>query len=93
MREQVDEVSFTKASSKGQIVIPTKMRKQLGIREGSIFAIAARNSMIVLKKVESGLSEQDLKSLKMIEEAWKDIEQGRYRVMSKLSFLKELKEW
>jgi len=46
-----------------------------------------------LKKVDPKLSEQNLKSLKLIEEAWKDIEQGRYRVMSKHSFLNELKEW
>ncbi len=46
-----------------------------------------------MKKVDSGLSEQDLISLKMIEEAWKDIEHGRYRVMSKQSFLNEFKEW
>jgi hypothetical protein len=49
--------------------------------------------MIVLKKVDSKLSAEDLKSLKLIEEAWKDIEHGRYHVMSKLSFLNELKEW
>jgi len=49
--------------------------------------------MIVLKKVDSKLSEQDLNSLRLIEEAWKDIEHGRYRVMSKRSFLNELKEW
>lgn len=93
MRNQVPEVAFTKASSRGQIVIPTKMRKRFGIREGSVFTIAARNDMIVLKKINSDLSEQDLKSLKAIEEAWKDIEHGRYHVMPKKSFLKELEEW
>ena|GEM_PF-3678613 len=44
--------------------------------------------MIVLKKADSGLSEQDLKSLKLIEEAWRDIEQGKHLVISKRSFLK-----
>jgi len=93
MRDQVRDISFTKASSKGQVVIPTVLRKRLGIKEGTVFSVAARKGMIVLKKVDPKLSEQDLKSLKLIEEAWKDIEQGRYRVMSKLSFLNELKEW
>lgn len=93
MRDHVPAIAFTKSSSRGQIVIPAKMRKRFGIREGSVFTIAARNDMIVLKKIDSGLSVQDLKSLKAIEEAWKDIEHGRYRVMPKKSFLKELEEW
>ena len=93
MRDQVRNISFTKASSKGQVVIPTVLRKRLGIKQGTVFSVAARKDMIVLKKIDAKLSEQDLKSLKLIEEAWNDIEQGRYRVMSKQSFLNELKEW
>ncbi len=93
MRDQVRDISFTKASSKGQVVIPTVLRKRLGIKQGTVFSVAARKDMIVLKKIDAKLSEEDLKSLKLIEEAWKDIEQGRYRVMSKQSFLNELKEW
>jgi AbrB family looped-hinge helix DNA binding protein len=93
MRNKIEGIGFTKTSSKGQIVIPTVLRKRLGIKEGTVLSVAARKGMIVLKKVDSKLSEQDLKSLRLIEEAWKDIEQGRYRVMSKQSFLNELKEW
>jgi AbrB family looped-hinge helix DNA binding protein len=93
MKEQAQDIQFTKASSKGQIVIPTRIRKQLGIREGSVFAIAAEKGMIVLKKVESGLSPEDLKTLRLVEEAWKDIESGRYKVREKEAFFKELKRW
>ncbi len=93
MIRQVQELEFTKASSKGQIVIPAKIRKKLGIREGSVLAVAAENNMIVLKKVESGLTADDLKTLKLVEEAWKDIEKGRYKVRSREAFFEELKEW
>ena len=93
MANQAQEITFTKASSKGQVVIPSKIRKRFGIREGSMLAVAAQKDMIVLKKIESGLSTEDLKSLKLVEEAWKDIEEGRYRVRSKEAFFKELKEW
>lgn len=93
MRNRNQEIALTRASSKGQIVIPARMRERFGILPGSMFSIAARKDMIVLKKIQPALSEQDLRSLRMIEEAWKDIEQGRYRVMSRKSFLKELKEW
>jgi len=90
---QTQEIEFTKASSKGQIVIPTRIRKRFAIKEGSVLAVAARDDVIVLKKVEPGLSAEDLRSLRLIEEAWKDIEEGRYGVRSKEAFFKELKHW
>lgn len=93
MGKQVQAIAFTKASSKGQVVIPTKIRKKLGIREGSVLAVAAENGLIVLKKVESRLSAEDLESLRLVEEAWKDIEEGRFSVRSKEAFFAELKEW
>jgi AbrB family looped-hinge helix DNA binding protein len=93
MKKQAQDMEFTKASSKGQIVIPTRIRKKLGIRAGSVLAVAAEKDMIVLKKVESGLSADDLKTLKLVEGAWKDIESGRYKVRGRDAFFKELKGW
>ena len=93
MGRQIEEMGFTKASSKGQVVIPTRTRKRLNVKEGSVFAVAADRGVIILKKAESGLSAQDLKSMKLVEEAWKDIEEGRYGVLSKEAFFNELKEW
>lgn len=93
MKRQAQDIELTRASSKGQVVIPTKIRKKFNIKEGSVLAVAARDGVIVLKKIESDLSAQDLKSLRLVEEAWKDIEEGRYSVRSKEAFFKELKEW
>ena len=86
-------MDFTKASSKGQIVIPTRIRKKFDIREGSVLAVATEKDLIVLKKVEVSLSAEDLKSLKLVEEAWRDIESGKYKVREKEAFFKELKKW
>ena len=88
---QVPEL--TRASSKGQKVIPRLVRRQLGVKRGSVFAVSARNNMIVLKKLETGIGPEDLRTLKLIEDAWKDIEEGRYKVYSRKSFLKEFKKW
>ena len=49
--------------------------------------------MIIMKKVDSGASAKDLKSIMLVEEAWKDVEEGRYGIVSKEAFFKELKEW
>ena len=74
-------------------MIPTKIRKRFNIEEGSVLAVTAQNDLIVLKKIDSGLSAEDLKSLRLVEEAWKDIEEGKYSVRSKETFFKELKDW
>ena len=90
---QLEEVEFTKASSKGQVVIPRGIRKKLDIKEGSILAVVAERDLVILKKVDSKMSNEDLKTMKRVEEAWKDIEEGRYGISSKEAFFKELKDW
>jgi AbrB family looped-hinge helix DNA binding protein len=93
MAKQVRDIQFTKASSKGQVVIPRRIRKRLDIREGSLLAVAAERDLIILKKIDYKMSDEDLKTMKLVEEAWKDIEEGRYGLMSKEAFFKELKDW
>ena len=56
-------MEITKISSKGQIVIPLKIRNQLNIDEGSILAVDTANEMIVLKKIDVDLVSQFKKSL------------------------------
>lgn len=58
-----------------------------------MFAVSARKDMIVLKKLEAGIKPEDLRTLKLIEEAWKDMEEGRYTIYSKKRFFKEFKKW
>lgn len=84
---------MTKVSSKGQVVIPRVVRRKLGIKRGSVFAVSAKNDMIVLKKLDTGIKPEDLRTLKLIEEAWEDMEKGRYKAYSKKAFFKEFKKW
>ena len=84
---------LTKVSSKGQIVIPSIVRRQLGIERGTVFAVSAGKDMIVLKKLETAMKPEDLRTLKMIEEAWDDIEKGRFRKAPPKEFLRELAKW
>ncbi len=87
------ETEYIKASSKGQVVIPSNIRKKLEIESGSLLAVTAQDSLIVLKKVSSKISVSDMKTLKLIEEAWKDIDKGNYKIRSKDDFFKEFGEW
>ena len=74
-------------------MIPSIVRRQLGIKRGSVFAVTARKDMIVLKKLETGMKPEDLRTLKLIEEAWQDIEEGRYKIYSRKAFFKQFKKW
>ena len=93
MQKDNETIELTKASSKGQIVIPASIRKRLEIKEGSMFGVAAIKDMIVLKKLDIRMKPEDLKALKLIEEAWEDMETGRYKTYSKKAFFEELKKW
>jgi AbrB family looped-hinge helix DNA binding protein len=42
MKEELEIPELTKVSSKGQIVIPTDIRRRLGIKKGSVFAVIAK---------------------------------------------------
>lgn len=65
-------MEITKISSKGQIVIPSKIRNQLNIEEGSIIAIDTMKDMIILKKIDEGLVEQ-------FQESLEDLKSGKVR--------------
>lgn len=93
MKREMDIPEVAKLSLKGQIVIPVSVRRKLKIKPGSFFAVTAFKDMIVLKKLNTKLNVDDLKTLKLIEEAWKDIEEGRYKVFTKEEFFKELEKW
>ena len=47
----MSEVAITKMSSKGQIVVPKRLRKLLGISTGEVFAMFGNDDTIVLKRL------------------------------------------
>ena len=89
--EEIPEL--TRVSSKGQMVIPADVRRKFGIREGSVFAISASKDMIVLRKLDTKIKAEDLRTLKLVEEAWEVIEKGKYRRAAPEDFFKELAKW
>jgi AbrB family looped-hinge helix DNA binding protein len=58
----MSEVTITRLSSKGQIVIPKDLREFLGLKPGEFFAMYGENETIVLKKIDIP-SDQDFKDL------------------------------
>ena len=86
------EIELTKMSSKGQVVIPQKVRERLNLKDGETLAVSTENDLVVLKKIKNPL-EDDLETFNEIKEAWKEIEAGKYKKLSSNEFLKEIEKW
>lgn len=87
------DISFTKMSSKGQVVIPAEMRKN--IHAGDKLIIINNNDQIIMKKAnsfEKNLKE-DLEFARRTEEALLRIERGKGKKMNFDDFIKEIKTW
>ena len=87
------EIAITKMSSKGQVVIPTEMRK--GLKVGEKLLIIKNKNQFIMEKT-TRLNEKlkdDLEFARRTEEAWKEYKQGKFTSSSKEEFLKELKTW
>ena len=87
------EINTTRISSKGQIVIPASMRKDLN--EGDQLIIIKDEDRIILKKTEK-LTEQmkeDLEFARRTEEAYKRIEAGEGIRMNADDLFEEMDKW
>ena len=86
-------ISISKLSSKGQIVIPADMRKDL--KEGQELVIFKNNDSFVLTDVEklSDTMKEDLEFARRTEEALERFDKGKFISMHGDEFLKELEKW
>lgn len=87
------QIDTTKISSKGQVVIPSKMRSDL--KEGDTLLIIKDNGTLLLKKAND-LDEkfkEDLEFARRTEEAYKRHERGDFKSMPSDKFLEELEKW
>ncbi|MBN1157040.1 hypothetical protein JXA85_05455 [Candidatus Woesearchaeota archaeon] len=84
---------LTRFSLKGQMVVPSEIRKELHLEEGDIFANALTKDIVLLKRIRNPILQEDLTIIKEAEAAWKEVEEGKLRTMEAKDFLKEIKEW
>ncbi len=87
------KVAITKLSSKGQIVIPTSLRK--GMQEGDQFMVIQEGDRLILKKItkkDKALLE-DLEFARRTEEAYQEYLAGNFIEQDVEDFLEDLKTW
>jgi AbrB family looped-hinge helix DNA binding protein len=58
-----EESDVTVVSSKGQVVIPLKLRKKLGIKSGNKLAIYGDQDAIIMRKLEMLDLREELKAI------------------------------
>ncbi len=47
----MEKFATTKMTSKGQVVIPEGVRKQLGLKAGSRFVVIGQRDVVILKEI------------------------------------------
>ncbi len=48
------QVELTRISEKGQVVIPSSLRKEMGIKKSDQFMVFGEDGTVILKKIELG---------------------------------------
>jgi len=85
------DFAIAKVSTKGQIVIPSSLRKDIHI--GDQFLIIKDEGRMILKDMKSLASDirEDIAFAERVERAWLGYDEGKFESKSKDDFLKELK--
>jgi len=89
------EVDVVKVTSKGQLVVPQHMRKELNLHAGDRMIVIRQKSSLMMKPLSALASdvESELFDMSRATRAWEEIEAGKSRKMSKEQFLEELAKW
>ncbi len=85
--------AVTKMSSKGQIVIPQKLRNKFKV--GDSILIIEQDGNLILKNKEKlyEQTKQDREFVRETEAAYKRIEKGKSTTMEFDDFIEEMKKW
>lgn len=84
------DVAITKVSSKGQIVIPSNMRKDIEV--GDQFLIIKQGNKFIMKKIKELAKDlkEELEFAQRVEKAWNMYEKGKFKSKPAEKFLEEL---
>lgn len=66
---------MVKVSSRGQIVIPKDIMRELSVREGDKLLVISKNKNLLLKKIEMDVFEKSLESV--LEPMWRKAERKK----------------
>jgi AbrB family looped-hinge helix DNA binding protein len=70
------EISFTKLSPNGQVVIPSEIRKKAGLKPSTKFIVYNEGGNILLKEIKPETLQQDMQLLETIQRSEQQIADG-----------------
>ncbi|MBN2454535.1 AbrB/MazE/SpoVT family DNA-binding domain-containing protein [Candidatus Woesearchaeota archaeon] len=71
------EVSITKISQNGQVVIPSEIRKDAGIKPSTKFIVFNEDGNIMLKQIKKEALRDDLMLIEKIKKSEEQIKKGK----------------
>jgi AbrB family looped-hinge helix DNA binding protein len=83
-------LELTRLSERGQIVIPTELRKSMNLREGERFIIMGVGDTIVLRKLE--LSQERLRLKKLIRDSREIARKGGFSEREVQNLIRETRK-
>ena len=72
------EVSITKMSSNGQIVIPSEIRTDAGLKPSTKFIVFNQDGNILLKQINKEKLAEDMALIEKIQRSEEQIETGKF---------------
>ncbi|MDP3699184.1 MAG: AbrB/MazE/SpoVT family DNA-binding domain-containing protein [Nanoarchaeota archaeon] len=72
------EISITKMSENGQVVIPAEVRKDAGLKPSTKFIVFNEGGNILLKTIKKESLLRDMKLMEAIERSEEQIKQGKF---------------
>jgi len=72
------EVSITKISENGQVVIPADIRKDAGIKPSTKFLVFNEGGNILLKVLKKEALARDIHLIESIQRSEKNVKEGKY---------------
>ncbi len=72
------EVAITKISQNGQVVIPSEIRKDAGIKPSTKFIVFNQDGNILLKQIKKEALKADMQLIEKIMRSEEQINQGKF---------------
>jgi len=86
------EVSITRMSENGQVVIPAEIRKDAGIEPRTKFLVFNADGDILLKPINNKALRAEMDLARDIEEGERDIREGRFVVADTKMSVKQIRK-
>lgn len=74
------EVAITTLSQNGQVVIPSEVRKEAGIKPSTKFIVFNQDGNILLKQIKKESLEADIRLIEAIARSEQQIAQGKHAI-------------